>query len=142
MKSTWKLWASCCALAVALACGPETVRTPPAEIEGRWTTTDDPRYADRAFEITDRLLYLLLGGDTFAVHRINSVELRHDDLPLYSLQYRGDENELYSFRFYLSQEDGGTLIFPNQLNMKWHRTPNAPVPWIIGEDPGREPPPE
>ena len=136
MKSTWRLWASFCTLVMALGCGPETVKTPPSEIEGRWTTTDDPRYADRAFEITDRFLYLHLGADTFSVHRINSVELRQDDLPLYSIEYRGDEDELYSLRFYLSQEDGGTLIFPNQLEMKWHRTPDAPVPWITEEAPG------
>ena len=46
-------------------------------------------------------------------------------------EYRGDEGDLFSFSVYLSQEDGGTLIFPNQMGMKWRRDPDAYVPWGI-----------
>ena len=116
------------------ACGPESFDTPPESIEGRWTTADDPRYADRAFEITEDFLYLLQGGDTFAVHTIREVEIIEDDLPEYTIEYRGDEGDLFTFRVYLSQEEGGTLYLANQMNMKWRRDPNAAVPWGVLTD--------
>ena len=113
------------------ACGRPTLDAPPASIEGRWTTTDDPRYADRAFEIRNNFLYLLQGGDTFAIHKIRDVEVIDDDLPRYTIEYRGDEGDLFSFRVYLSQEEGGTLYLANQMNMKWRRDPDASVPWSV-----------
>ena len=117
-----------CASIVVAACGPETVETPPPDVTGRWTT-EDVDYADRAFEITDEFLYLAQGGDTFAVHRIEEVQITLEDLPFYSIEYRGDENEIFSFRFYLTPEAGGTIFFPNQRHMKWHRDPAREVPW-------------
>jgi hypothetical protein len=117
------------ALLLLGACGSESVEAPPASIEGRWITTDDPRYLNRAFEITEDFLYLLQGGDTFAVHTIREVEITQDDLPEYTIAYRGDEGALFSFRVYFSQEDGGTLYLSNQMNMRWRRDPNAYVPW-------------
>ncbi len=113
------------------ACGRPTFDAPPASIEGRWTTADDPRYADRAFEITEDFLYLLQGGDTFAVHKIRDVEVIDDDLPRYTIEYRGDEGDLFTLRVYLSQEEGGTLFLANQMNMKWRRDPDASVPWGV-----------
>ncbi len=134
----------CCVAASALllinACGPDTVDRPEASIEGRWTTNDDPRYGDRAFEITEDFLYLLQGRDTFAIHKIRDVEITDDDLPRYTIEYRGDEGDLFSFSVYLSQEDGGTLIFPNQMNMRWRRDPDADVPWGVLIDLERDTP--
>lgn len=121
--------ASLYTLLLICACGPETLDVPPASISGLWTTTDDPRYADRAFEITDDFLYLLQGGDTFSVHTIHEVRFEEGDLPSYTIEYRGNESELYSFRVYLSQADGGTLLFPNQTDLRWRRDPDASVPW-------------
>lgn len=122
------------ALLLIVACGPNSFDSPPASIEGRWTTIDDPRYADRAFEITEDFLYLLQGGDTFAVHTIHEVEITEDDLPRYTIEYRGDEGDLYLFRVYLSQEEGGTLYLANQMNMRWRRDPSASVPWGVLTD--------
>ena len=113
------------------ACGSDTVGRPEASIEGRWITSDDPRYIGRAFEITEDFLYLLQGGDTFAIYKIRDIEITDDDLPRYTIAYRGDEGDLFSFSIYLSQEGGGTLIFPNQMNMKWRRDPDADVPWGV-----------
>ena len=110
-------------------------------IEGRWITTDDPRYTDRAFEITEEFLYLLQGGDTFSIHKIRDVAITDDDLPRYTIEYRGDEGDLFSFQVYLSQEEGGTLLFPNQMDMKWRRDPDAEVPWGVLTDLGRTTPP-
>ncbi len=118
-------------LLILAACGPDRLDGPLANIQGRWTTTDDTLYADRAFEIDNEFLYLLKGGVTFSVHKIHEVLITEDDLPRYTLEYRGDEGALFSFRFYLSQEDGGTLLFPHEMHMKWHRDPNASVPWGI-----------
>ena len=117
-----------CTSGLMAACAVETVKTPAADVTGRWTT-DVAEYADRAFEITEEYLYLLQGGNTFSVHMIQEVQVTHDDLPLYSIEYRGDENDIYSFRFHLTQQDGGTIFFPNQRDMLWQRNPDADVPW-------------
>ena len=117
------------AFLLIVGCGPDRLDAPLANIQGRWTTTDDPQYLDRAFEIDDDYLYLLTGGDTFAIHRIHEVLIADDDLPRYTIEYRGDEGALFSFNFLLSQEEGGTLFFPSQMHMKWHRDPDASVPW-------------
>ena len=119
------------ALTLAAACGPETMDAPPASIEGVWVTSDDPRYADRAFEINGQFLYLLVGGDSFYVHPIRQVMIEREDLPLYTIDYVVEGEELATFRFYLSQENGGTILFPNQMYMKWQRDPARPVPWEV-----------
>ncbi len=131
---SYKACASVAAFLLISACGPGTLDAPPASISGRWTTTDDPRYADRAFEITDDFLYLLQGGDTFAVYTIRDVEVIDDDLPRYTIEYRGDEGALFSFVIYLSQEDGGILYLANQMNMRWRRDPDVYVPWGVLTD--------
>jgi hypothetical protein len=116
------------ALLLIVGCGSDSLEGPLASVQGRWTTTDD-QYTDRAFEIDDDFLYLLQGGDTFSVHEIHDVRIVDDDLPRYTIEYRGDEGALFSFNFYLSQEEGGTILFPYQMHMKWRRDPNASVPW-------------
>ena len=125
------------AFLLILACGSDRLDEPLASVQGRWTTTHD-MYADRAFEIDDDFLYLLQGGDTFSVHKIHDVWVTDDDLPRYTVEYRGDEGKLFSFNFYLSQEDGGTLLFPYQRHMKWRRDPDASVPWGVLLDMERE----
>ncbi len=121
--------ASLAALLLIGACSLESFDAPLASVQGRWTTSDDPRYTDRAFEIDENFLYLLQGGDTFSVHKIHDVQVADDDLPEYTIEYRGDEGALFSFNVYLSQEDGGTLFFPNEMHMRWRRDPDASVPW-------------
>ena len=81
---------------------------------------------------------MLLGGDTFSVHTIHEVRLEEQDLPLYTIEYRGEGAEIYSFDVYLSQESGGTLRFPNQMEMKWQRDPNARMPWGVLTAPATE----
>ena len=118
------------AFLLILACGSESLEVPLESVQGRWTTTAE-LYADRAFEIDDDFLYLLQGGNTFSVYKIHDVWIIDDDLPRYTIQYRGDEGTLFSFNFYLSQEEGGTVLFPHQMHMKWRRNPNASVPWGV-----------
>ena len=132
---------SVCTLLLICGCGSNTLDGREANIVGRWITTDDPRYTDRAFEITDDFLYLLQGGDTFSIHKIRDVEITDDDLPRFTIEYRGDEGDLFSFRVYLSQEEGGTLFFPNQMNMKWRKDPDAQVPWGLLIEMERDAPP-
>lgn len=123
--------AAAAGIVLCLGCEGSRIEEPPPDIKGRWTTSDDPLYADRAFEIDDDFIYLLQGGDTFSVHKITSIRIEDGDLPLYVLEYVGDESDVYTFRFHLSREDGGTLFFPNQRSMKWHRDPARDVPWDI-----------
>ena len=125
------------ALLLILACGSDRLEEPLERVQGRWTTTND-LYAGRAFEIDDDFLYLLQGGDTFSVHKIHDVGIIDDDLPRYTIEYRGDEGALFSFNFYLSQEEGGTVLFPYQMHMKWRRDPNASVPWGVLMDMERD----
>ena len=135
----WKWHASVGAFLLISACGPEIIEVPVASIEGRWTTTDDPRYADRAFEVTEDFLYLLQGGDTFAVHTIRDIEVVDDDLPEYTIEYRGDEGDLFSFRVYLSQAEGGTLFLvePDEYEVAQRPRCRRPVGPTHGSVPRR-----
>jgi hypothetical protein len=117
------------ALLLLSACGSEVVEEPLDDLRGRWITNDDAQYVERAFEIENDFLYIRMGGDTFSVHKIRGVDVSQEDLPEYTLEYRGDEGALFSFRVQLSQEAGGTLFFPNQMEMRWRRDPGAYVPW-------------
>lgn len=127
-RSWFPAWSASLLLLIC-ACGPGGPRTSPASIEGLWTTTDDPRYADRAFEITEEFLFLLQGGDTFAVYRIRDVRVADEELPHYTIEYRGEEGVLAEFHVLRTRENGGTLLFPNQMHMKWQRDPGTAVPW-------------
>lgn len=126
-----------CASMLLGACAPDTVVDQPDDVTGRWVT-DAPTYVDRGFEITEDRLYLLQGGNAYSMHVILSIDRGHDDLPLYTIEYLGDEGDVYSFRFYFSEEAGGTILFPNQEQMKWRRDPDAVVPWVL--PPGSERP--
>ena len=119
----WSLSVALAVVCVPLAfsgCDTKTFERSPPDITGLWSTTH-PDYADRAFEITPGRLYLLQSGDTISAHDIERVRLRHDDLPFYSIEYMGDEDDLFTFRFYISQAQGGTIHFPNQRELTWHR---------------------
>lgn len=113
-------------------CEEPLLEAAPTEILGRWTTTD-VRYADRAFEITEETVYLHQGGDAFATYVVSGfrIVVSEDDAPVYSVVYRDEALEEYSFRFYVSDEEGGAIRFTNQREMVWHRSPDAPVPWDV-----------
>ena len=104
----------------------------PAEVIGLWTTTA-PRYADRAFEITSETVYLHQGGDLFATYGIlrSRITMHEDQEPIYSLEYRDDSADEYSWEFYVSSEEGGTIRFTNQEVIVWRRNPDADVPWKL-----------
>lgn len=113
-----------------MSCEPPLLEEPPPAILGRWTTTD-PRYADRAFEITKETVYIHQGGNNFAAYAVKGFQITvaNDDDPVHSVVYVDDAAEEYEFRFYVSSEDGGVIRFTNQREMVWHRDPDAPVPW-------------
>ncbi len=113
-------------------CEKPTLEEVPAEVIGRWTTTDI-RYADRAFEITPETVYLHQGGDQFAAYAIlrARITVSESQAPTHSVQYRDESGEEYSFAFYVSDEDGGSLRFINQQKIVWHRNPDARVPWDV-----------
>ena len=63
------------------------------------------------------------------MYRIRGVRIDDRELPHYTIEYRGEEGIMSELRVFLTQEDGGTLLFPNQMQMMWQSDPDASVPW-------------
>ena len=104
---------------------PEEVRVP-QELRGRWVT-DEPRYGDRAFEITGERLRFHQGEDQSTVHPIHSLErgvASQAGGVLYEFRYRGAGEELFRFAVrYL--EDRDVLVLQNQPEIVWRRAPSG-----------------
>ncbi len=117
-------------LILTVGCEPPALEEVPTDLIGRWTTTD-ARYADRAFEITPETFYLGQGDDLFVTYAILQIRVitRKDEPPVHSVEYRDESGDETSFDFLVSEEDGGTIRFTNQLGMVWRRSPDARVPW-------------
>lgn len=91
----------------------------PDEAVGLWTT-EEPRYADRAFRLTANTFTVFTSATDSIVHPITGVTGSSDRLStLVNVEY-ADFGETYVFSFYLSPD---TLIrFKNQREMEWRKT--------------------
>ncbi|GMR12052.1 MAG: hypothetical protein BMS9Abin29_0239 [Gemmatimonadota bacterium] len=119
-------------LLLTAGCEPPALEEVPTELLGRWTTTD-ARYADRAFEITPETFYLGQGDDRFVSYTILRIRIipRRDKSPVHSVEYRDESGDETAFQFLVSDEQGGTIRFPNQRELVWRRNPDAEVPWEV-----------
>ena len=117
-------------LVMTLGCEDPPLEEVPADLIGRWTTTD-ARYADRAFEITPETLYLAQGGDLFVAYSILQIRIiqRQGQAPVHAVEYRDESGEETSFDFLVSEVGDGSIRFTNQREIVWRRDPGAKVPW-------------
>ena len=124
-RATHVRWAVVILLPALLAsCGPETSRTVPAELLGRWTTSA-PKYADTFFELQPDTLLLGLAGGQVDTRTITKVEkLRQDGETLFTVYYvdPSDSNRTeFKLAFFFEANAGGVVRWKNQKEIPWMR---------------------
>ncbi len=96
-------------------------KTNPDDLMGVWKT-DDPKYADRSFEIERSSITFTIGEGTFDTHPITNIEIEKGVDPkgsLYTIYYKDREGQEFKFSFYYSPSDHGVIRFKNQEQIVW-----------------------
>ena len=102
-----------------------SIPIPPALI-GTWTTAD-PRYADRAFGISDSSITLHVGGGTQVTHAIRRVRGRTDaGIRIFEIEYDDPDGALTVVLSWDSVE--GALRLENPAELVWRRAVGAATP--------------
>ncbi len=92
----------------------------PEEVRGVWVT-DEPRYADRAFQL-DADMVIFDTGESLAVHPLQAIDTtRSAEGTLLELRYRS-EGLLYAFDLFYRTDTETTIRFKNQPEITWRRT--------------------
>jgi len=111
-------------LGLLVGCGPETTRTVPAELLGRWTTSA-PKYADTFFELQPDTLLLGLAGGEIGTRPIAKVEkLTQGGETLFTVYYMDplDTKRVeYKLAFFFDAGAGGVVRWKNQREIAWTR---------------------
>jgi hypothetical protein len=122
VAASWLAVAVC--LGLLGGCGPESTRTVPDELLGRWTT-QAAKYADTFFELQRDTLILGLAGGQTEVRAIARVEkVLQDSRPLFTVYYvdpsdpRRAEAKL---AFFFEAGGGGVIRWKNQQEIVWTR---------------------
>ncbi len=96
----------------------------PDALVGRWVT-EEPKYADRFFELTKNVVVFGKGYEYLDIRRIRRVvESQTSGGALYSITYANDKGKEYRFSFYYEPKDGGVIRFKNQMQIKWTKGGN------------------
>jgi len=96
----------------------------PVNLIGVWKT-DQPRYADRPFEITKDALILEQGEGyyEFSVYPIVDVRTSNSgEKTDYVITYTGEKGLRYEFSFSYYPREGGVLELKNRQGFLWKRT--------------------
>lgn len=90
----------------------------PSDILGIWTTTD-PRYEDRALEITDTTVVFYTGEGRSVTYRISDVSVEESEyMYYYTIQYgAGDDESTLAFDYTNIPAD--RIRLRNQREMAW-----------------------
>lgn len=111
-------------LALVGGCGPETSRTVPAQLLGRWTT-NAPKYADTFFELQPETLLLGLAGGQIDTRPITKVEkLTQGGETLFTVYYVNpldSQRTEYKLAFFFEVGAGGVVRWKNQKEIAWTR---------------------
>lgn len=99
----------------------------PAELYGRWTTADDPRYADRALVITDSTVAFYMGDAPISVHRIRGTHSKPGEFGgvQHDIEYRTD-GESQSVSVIYEASPTQILRLTNQPGMEWTKDGSIP----------------
>ncbi len=97
------------------------IKEAPDDLIGIWKTTA-PKYADRSFEIKKDAITFEIGGGNFedyAIKYIKTEKARDERSTLYTIHYKDEAGEEYTFAFYFYPEEGGVIRFKNQKQIVW-----------------------
>ena len=110
-------------LGLLVGCGPETTRTVPAELLGRWTTSA-PKYADTFFELQRDTLILGLAGGRTETRPVTKVErVLQEGETLFTVYYL-DPSDPTRTEFKLAfffEAGAGVVRWKNQKDIAWTR---------------------
>lgn len=88
--------------------------TPPPDLIGLWSTSDE-RYVDRYIEITGDSLILGIGEGGTLVHSISNISSGQEGNGIrYTLHYLDQEGLEWTLSMLYSSVEGGTLVLQNR----------------------------
>lgn len=93
----------------------------PDYLEGKWCTTV-PRYEERFLEISKVTLVFATGSHSTAEYFISKTARSVDaGQELFLIESKNIEGEEYRFSLIYQADNGGTLFFKNQPEVKWSK---------------------
>jgi hypothetical protein len=96
----------------------------PVKLIGKWTTSA-PGYRDRFIELTKGTLVYGLGDDKEDVYLISSLDKNLEGKNIiYTINFKDSEVK-FTRSFYYRPENGGTIQFKHQEQIKWHKKKNT-----------------
>ena len=117
LKRAWILWVF---LPIFLGCVPEREITLPDELVGLWKTST-PKYADRYFEFTKKMLIFKVGEEEIGTHQIKDFEKFGDGKDTwYTITYLNLGGK-YKFSFSYDSANDGVIRIANQNGVQWTR---------------------
>jgi hypothetical protein len=110
-------------LILFLGCQCGKKETLPDDLIGVWKTAA-PFYADRFFEIKKGEIVFGTGEGGFNTNTIIYIEaekIRGEKTSLYTIHYKDQEGEKYTFSFHYDPEMNGVIRLKNQKQFVWTR---------------------
>jgi hypothetical protein len=93
----------------------------PEKLFGCWET-DEPKYADRFFELTQYEAIFGIGNGRTAEYAIETIRGAIEDSNIiYKITFIDDEGVEYSQSVHFSESDEDLLIFKNQNGIEWYK---------------------
>jgi len=107
-------------LPVVFGCEPERKIIVPDHLVGLWKTSA-PKYADRYFEFTKKMLIFKVGEEEIAIHQIKDFEKFGDgEDTRYTITYLSLGGK-YKFSFSYDPANDGLITIANQKGVQWTR---------------------
>jgi hypothetical protein len=102
----------------------------PNELLGVWQTSE-PKYDGCFFKIGENSIIFLNkyepSIDSNIISKIEIVPPKGDKHTLYTIYYYKEGEEEYQFSFYYYPEEGGSILFKNQIEIKWQKTDDQDI---------------
>lgn len=93
----------------------------PNELLGIWRT-DNPQYKGRYMKVDAQFVVLGVGEDKPVPRKVVEITKSSEGIEtLYTLKTNEKDEGEYSFSFYYSPADGGTIRFKNQPQLIWKK---------------------
>lgn len=112
-------------LTAILGCQARNEKTVPDALVGVWKTSA-PKYADRPFEITKKVIVFGTGDRKTEIYAITNVKVKkvqkkvqkHKN-SLYTITYMNRAGQHYKLSFYYYPVNDGVIRFKNQQAIRW-----------------------
>ncbi len=104
-----------------VVCGACNSTKLPSELIGVWRT-DAPAYKGRFMKCDPKYIVLGIGDEKVVPRKVEEItKTTEGKETLYTLKTDEKDEGEYTFSFYYSPDDGGTIRFKNQPELVWHK---------------------